>query len=81
MKPIKMWLAQDDDGMCYLHHEKPRYTIDEYTTKNYATGMIGRWFLESNKDKRKVPTIECMVISKDEYLRLKESEMSVGNET
>lgn len=29
MKPIKKWLAQDDDGSCYLYHIKPKYKDGE----------------------------------------------------
>lgn len=78
MKPTKMWLAQDDNGACYLYHYRPKYKDGEYYTLHFATGCIGLYLLASGVEKQ-IPTAECIVMTKEDYVKLKERKPSTGN--
>lgn len=77
MKPIKKWLAQNDDGMCYIYAEKPKYSGGKYYTRHFDSGFIGMFVIRGFE--KQVPTVECIVMTKEDYVKLKERKSSVSN--
>ena len=79
MKPIKVWLAQDDNGLCYLYRIKPKYKDGEYYTVYYDIGYMGSSVLAPICNKKQIPIAECIFMTKEDYVKLKERKPSTGN--
>lgn len=75
MKTIKCWIAQNTfDKACYVYGKKPKQDKEG----NWNSGLYGD-ILGYNK--LQISPTKCVIITEEEYNRLKESEWSIGNET
>lgn len=69
MEPIKCWIAQDlFEDRCYVYNHQGRPQLDE---KDDWQAISPYWdYLDKNL-LGKVDCIECVIITKEEYERLK----------
>ena len=74
MKPIKCWIAEDGDGKVYAYGRKPKVNpkVKSYY-RCYDAGIFGDLLTTFSGIQDKSP-IRCIIITEEEYRRLKELE-------